>query len=1294
MEFRVLGPLEVLEEGQALDIGGLKPRALLALLLLKANQVVSSDRLVDALWEEAPPETAVKALQVYVSQLRKVVGRDRIATRAGGYVLRVAPRELDLERFEELVARGDGESLREALSLWRGPPLADFAYDQFARREIARLEEMRVVALEERCAADLELGRHVELVGELSSLVELYPFRERLRSLLMLALYRSGRQAEALDAYQDARRALVDELGIEPTPRLRELEGAILRQDPALDLAVPGEPTATEAPPVTASRPPDPPPVGHERKLATVLFADLVGSTGLGEQDPERTRALLERFYTAMTEEIERAGGTVEKFIGDAVMAAFGVPAAQEDHAERALHAALAMQNRFRELFGEALDLRIGVNTGEVVAGEAREGGSFATGDAVNVAARLEQAAVPGQILVGERTAAAARGAFDFDDAVTVEAKGKSQGVACRRLLRALRLTRPRGLGGFRRTFVGRQAELELMTAAYERAVRGDELHLVTVIGDAGVGKTSLVGEFHQWLLAQPEEPRTLSGRCLAYGRGITYWPLGEVLREHLGLLESDPPDVVLERLGSCQILGLTLGFDVAGDLHPLVARERLHDAWVELLEEIASVRPTVVVVEDIHWGEEPLLDLLEDLLRDVSGPLLVLGTARPELLDWRSTWAAGHRNATRLWLEPLSRDDAARMLEELLGPDIPSRLGQLVLEQAEGNPFFLEELVAALIDRGFLARQNGAWELRHLPAGFTVPDSIESILAARIDLLGPAEKAALQAAAVVGRVFWTGPVLELLVGIEPDTGVLVGRDFIRRRRTSSMAGEQEFAFKHALTRDVAYASLPKAKRARLHAAFAAWLDRMGSDRDEYAPLLAHHYAESVRPTDRDLAWPDDDAEFERLRAKALVWLRRSAELAGARYALDEQISLLERALELEPSAAGRSDLLREIIHAHALNYDDDAFKKASLTAIGACSDRAELAWLYAEAAFQCSVRWQQESDRELIDDWSRLALELDATDMEVRAKALVGRSICRPDEAAAAAREADAIAAELDDPLLRSWALYLRADVALATGKYDDAVGIVEQRLETLARIDDPDHRADCYWAAVPAYIGSGRIEDGRRIARLHEEETEGLTSHHRLHGVAVLLEVEQMAGDWERIRALTGRAEQVVDQSTTRCLHNRLALLTCALASAYLGDEEEARRLEARSEESGIELYGRAESAIGLALLRGDLAETERLLDELERPRKSLMRSRKLAPITARLDALAALGRWGTIESDAVPLLKPGIYLEPFALRALGGARQDPRLVEKAARCFEALGLIWHAAHTRAAFRDLSAP
>lgn len=523
---------------------------------------------------------------------------------------------------------------------------------------------------------------------------------------------------------------------------------------------------------------------------------------------------------------------------GDAVMAAFGAPLALEDHAERCLHAALALRERVRAV-DPRLELRVGVNTGEVVVGRPREGSSFVTGDPVNVAARLEQGAEPSEILVGERTVTAARGAFELGDERTIEAKGKPAGVRCRPLLGALSLMRARGVGGLQSVFVGRDRELERLLAALRGVAEDGRPRLVTIVGDAGVGKTRLVRELWDRLSDHSPQPLRRTGRCLSYGQGITYWPLAEVLKEHFGILEGDGPERVLELLGERRFLALTLGIDVAAGEHPLLVRDRFQDAWADFLAELAAERPVVLLVEDLHWAEEQLLDLLERLVQDVEGRLLVLATSRPELLDRRPGWSSRGR-AGLVELEALSPADAQSLLDELLASRLPEQLRAVVVERAEGNPFFVEELLATLIDRGVLQRENGGWAVGELPDDFRIPDSVQAVLAARIDLLEPAEKEALQAAAVIGRVFWPGPVYEL-VGGEPDLRVLEERDFVRRRSGSSMAGEREYAIKHTLTREVAYASLPKARRARLHAAFAAWLERLGED--------------PVRPEDADLAW-------------------------------------------------------------------------------------------------------------------------------------------------------------------------------------------------------------------------------------------------------------------------------------------------------------------------------------------------------------------------------------------------------------------------------------------------------
>ena len=1029
----------------------------------------------------------------------------------------------------------------------------------------------------------------------------------------------------------------------------------------------------------------------RERKVATVLFADLVGSTELGaSDDPEQTRALLDRFYEAMADEIGTAGGTIEKFAGDAVMAVFGAPDALEDHAERALHASLAMQRRLRDVFSDRLALRIGVNTGDVVVGQAREGSSFVTGDAVNVCARLEQGAAPGEILVGARTIAAVRGAFEFDPARTIEAKGKPAGVECSPLLRALSLMRPRGVGGLGRAFVGRDEELRTLECAFAEALEEGLPRLLTIVGDTGVGKTRLVREF--WGLLGSDSPDALRrvGRCLSYGRAITYWPLAEVLKEHLGITETDPPELVLERLGARQILGLTLGLDIEHGLHPLMARDRFQDTWVEFVEELVRARPLVMLIEDLHWADEQLLDLLERLVRDVRGPLLLIGTARPELLELHPGWGARVRG-TLLELEPLAGDDAVRMLVEVLGGSVPQQLRDVVLKHAEGNPFFIEELLATMVDRNLIRRGNGDWQMAALPAGFAVPDTVQAIIAARIDLLAPAEKEALQAASVIGRIFWAGPVYELVQGPGPDLGVLEERDFIRRRLGTSLPGDREFAFKHALTREVTYASVPRERRALLHAAFAQWVERRGAG-DEHASVLAHHYAEAVRPEDVDLVWADREIQLAELRGLALGWLQRAAGLAVGRFEIEEGLALLHRALELEPSDDLRVTLWQTIGRANVLKLDGEAFWTAMLNSLDGSSE-ATAAETYSELGFQSSTRvsmWKRAPDRQLIHEWINRALEVSQAESPARAKALVARASMVGDAAGEAARQASELADRLGDDELRSWAWGARSFAALARDDYQDAFRWARQRVELAPQLDDPDHVSLIYFFAASPYVATCRLDDARWLAEAHDAVTATLSAHHRLHAAWLLVDIERVTGRWNDVHALRSRAEEAVAANiATPCVTSALSLLACALAAAIRGERQESRRLERAADELAMEGYDPllSPARVELALVRGDLEEVEQRLREWVLP----VRDRRDSLIS-RVNGLVALGRHEEIEREAPPLLRTATYPEPFALRALGYVRDDAGLINQAIERFQAMGLDWHAQQSRDLARGAS--
>ena len=1027
---------------------------------------------------------------------------------------------------------------------------------------------------------------------------------------------------------------------------------------------------------------------GEERKLVTVLFADLVGSTAYaGDRDPERVRVQLERFYEAMRVEIERTGGTVEKFAGDAVMAVFGAPAALEDHAERALHAALAMQERLHELFGDELRMRIGVNTGDVVVGSAQEGGSsFVTGDAVNVADRLQKAAAPGEVLAGERTAAAAAGAFEFGTPRAVDAKGKPGGVEGRPVTRALRTMRPRGVAGLRRVFVGRDSELELLRATYRRSATTGEPHLVTLVGEPGVGKSRLVQELLAALVEEEPAPTVRTGRCLAYGDGITYWPLGEIVREQLGLRQGASAHDLERGLAGREILGLALGLDVAPDLHPLDAREQLHLAAVRFVEELALVCPTVLVIEDIHWAEPDLLDLLERIVSDVHAPVTVLATARPDMLVERAAWGAAKRNSTVLWLGPLPADAATRMLDEMLSAALPEDVRRSVVERADGNPFFLEELVGELVDSGALVESEGTWVLGAPEATLPMPDTVHAVLAARIDRLPKTEKAALQAGAVVGRVFWRAPVVHLLDGDEPDFGILEERDLVAERR-GSRSDDREFAIKHALTREVAYGSIPKARRGRLHASFAEWLEQGVAGVDERAPLLAFHYSEAANPAEADLVWGGDSDGLARVRERGVYWLSRAGRLARGRHEMEEAVELYTRAVGLSDDAREQAMLWRAIGEAQALRYDGEGMRRALLRAAEGPLDDAERADAYAYLAFQSSIRsamWSIRLNMDLIEEWASKALELADETSEARARALIAMAnielLGAPEDVLV---EATRLAEKLDSVELRSFALGARVQAAFDQRRFQEAAALSDERLALMERIDDPDHLCEAYEAGSPAVAAVCRFDEARDLADLHAGLSQRLSAHHRVHSVSLELELADTLGDWPGLAAQTDRALAAIEANlATPCVRNPRDLLLCALAHLCLGEEDRAAELERDGLRIAGEGYDSYLSGVRLriALERGDRSALEPLIElPVER---ALVWGPSI--FGARMDALVALGRSDRIEAEAPELVQTGTSVEPFALRALGVARSDDDLLVRADDLFASLGLEWHRAQT----------
>jgi DNA-binding SARP family transcriptional activator len=863
-------------------------------LILRRQQVVSVDELIDALWGDDPPKTAEHSVQVYVSELRKVLGGSSdgsvtVVRRDPGYSLEVPDSAIDAHRFEGLRARGGtaldeanftqaSALLAEALGVWRGAALADFTYDDFARGEIERLQELRLATIEDRFDADLALGRHAELVAELRALVDEHPARERLRADLMLALYRSGRQAEAVEVFHAGRALLGERYGLDPGARLVELASAILASDPSLDLA-----------PSTGARsepPPEPPVAGEPtRKIVSVLAVDVSISRADGSSpDPEAIPATVPKIVENVRATLAARGATVLALDGMDVVAVFGHPQVHEDDAVRAVAAADELVARPPGVDGFDVRLGVGIQTGEIVSAATAE----ISPDVAREARRLAAAASSSGIVIDGATLGLVRDA--------VETSAIDEG--------AFKVTRvEHGVRGVARhldsELVGRDAELSDLVRAFDQVRDERACRLVTVSGEAGIGKTRLADEFVRRLGL---DARVLIGRCLSFGEGITYWPIAEAVRAEAGI--ADDADVEAARRALLALVpnsndrvrivdGLA---DILGIGHTQLAEGEAFWSVRRLLEELAGSATTVLLVEDVHWAEPTLLDLLDglvDWMRD--SPLLVVCTARPDIYERRAGWG-GRPGATTLSLRPLARADVDRLIENLVNhPTLDDDAKQRIAAAAEGNPLFVEQLLAMMIDEGLLRRDGATWSLVGDLGGIVIPTTVHALLAARLDRLPPDERGVIGIASVIGRTFDPAGVADLLHDdgshIDGVVRELVRKDLVRPERTPE--GEV-FRFRHALILQAAYEMLPKGRRAELHEAVA---DRLGSSA-AYDELAGDHLARAASAL-ADIG--EDPGEVAALRVRAAARLAAGAARAFARGDMPAAASLYGAAAGLLP---------------------------------------------------------------------------------------------------------------------------------------------------------------------------------------------------------------------------------------------------------------------------------------------------------------------------------------------------------------------------------------------------------
>jgi class 3 adenylate cyclase/tetratricopeptide (TPR) repeat protein len=848
----------------------------------------------------------------------------------------------------------------------------------------------------------------------------------------------------------------------------------------------------------------------ESRKVVTVLFSDISGSTAIGSRlDPESFRRIIVRYFEEMKLVLERHGGTVEKFIGDAVMAVFGVPRAHEDDALRAVRAAVEMRHaldklneEFEPTWGVRIVTRTGVNTGEVIAG----GGAFIVGDAVNVAARLEQVAPPGAILIGESTFALVRDAVTADQVGPLELKGKDEPIPAWKVQGVV----PSTTGWSRRLdspLVGRDSELQVLSEAFDRTLRTAASEVVTIIGVAGVGKSRLTEAFLGSLGARAT---VIRGRCLPYGEGITLWPILQVVRDAAGISVEDSGDearskitAVLDGADDAGLVGDRLAALLGMELTP--AMQETFWGVRRLMEIMASQRPLVVFFDDIQWGEPTFLDLAEYLSSIRTTPVLLLYAARPQLLEARREWMKDRANATTLQLEPLSPDVIERLIRNLLdGSEIGPQAQRRIESVAEGNPLFVEETLRMLVDRGALRPVNRHWELVGDVSQVQIPPTIQTLLASRLDRLDEEERAVIERASIVGRVFWLDAVLALAPEplkpvIASQLQSLVRKELVRPDFSDMRMGDA-YRFSHILIRDAAYAGIPKAARAELHQRLADWIERTSRDRPiEYEEIRGYHLEQAHRAL-TELGMMSQ--EVVDLGRRASVPLVSAGLRAFARGDMPGAVNLLSRAVGLRPREdAERAELLPTL--AFALMETGD-FERL-LEVVGEANEAAA-----------ASEDMGLKGNVAIVGLWIRLFTNPQGW----------------ADEAQRDATRVIETFRELGDQRgqAKGWAVLglvntMKAQFALAEEAWRRAAGFAR------AAEDRRDELEDLAWIPLAVWAGPGRPEDALRVS---QEVTERAGGDKKVMATALFMQApfKAGAGNIEEARDLIAQAKAILQE------------------------------------------------------------------------------------------------------------------------------------------------------------------